>query len=168
MTAVGTALPRPSRGPIRTARSSARPLSQESAGPRLRPVARGARHEIGWRATVVLCVVGTFAALVASVAIQGQRIALQEEADRVAARTVDALDRNRDLRIDVIEAESPAHVLEVARSSGLVEPGPIAVVPAALPVTSRSGAGSPTSDQDAQDDRAAASPAASRKRATSG
>jgi len=88
---------------------------------------------MGWRATVVLCIIGTFAALVASVAIQGQRIALQEHADRIAARTAAAEDANRDLRIEVVGAESPEHVLDVARSAGLVEPGPIAVVPAAVP-----------------------------------
>lgn len=79
---------------------------------------------------MVLCIVGTFAALVASVAIQSQRIALQDDADRVAARTAEAHDRNRELRIEVIQAEAPEHVLDVARAAGLVEPGPIAVVPA--------------------------------------
>lgn len=113
-------------------RPSARPLPQESAGPRLRHIARstGRSREIGWRATVVFCVLGSFAALVASVAIQSQRIALQEEADRLVERTAEARDHNRDLRIAVIQAESPEHVLEVARAQGLVEPGPIAVVPA--------------------------------------
>jgi len=113
-------------------RSTARPLPQESAGPRLRLVRRGRtrRSDIGWRATVVVCIVGSFAALVASVAIQGQRIAVQEEADRVSAATAEAYDRNRDLRIEVVQAESPEHVLEVARAAGLVEPGPIGVVPA--------------------------------------
>lgn len=118
---------RPSR-----AASTARPLPQESAGPRLRLVRRGRprRRDIGWQATVALCIIGTFAALVGSVAIQGQRIAVQEEADRIAVRTAEAQDRNRDLRIQVIQAESPEHVLEVARSAGLVEPGPIGVIPA--------------------------------------
>ena len=113
-------------------RPSARPLPQESAGPRLRLIARstGRSREIGWRATVVFCVLGSFGALVGSVAIQSQRIALQEEADRLVERTAEARDHNRDLRIAVIQAESPEHVLEVARAQGLVEPGPIAVVPA--------------------------------------
>lgn len=117
-----------------TRSSTVRPLPQESAGPRLSLV-RVARHrqDIGWRAVVLLCIVGTFAALVASVAIQGQRIALQEDADRIAAHMVEEQDRNRDLRIEVVQAESPQHVLEAARASGLVEPGPIAVVPAAIP-----------------------------------
>ena len=118
-------------------RPSARPLPQESAGPRLRLIRReGRRRDIGWRATVVLCIVGSFAALVASVAIQSQRIALQEEADVIASRTAAAHDRNRELRIAVVQAESPEHVLQVARDAGLVEPGPIAVVPAAtVPTT---------------------------------
>lgn len=113
-------------------RPSVRPLPPESAGPRLRLIARGTgrSREIGWRATVVFCVLGSFAALVASVAIQSQRIALQEEADRLVEQTAEARDHNRDLRIAVIQAESPEHVLEVARAQGLVEPGPIAVVPA--------------------------------------
>ena len=53
---------------------------------------------------------GSFAALVASVAIQSQRIALQEEADRLVEQTAEARDHNRDLRISVIQAESPEHV----------------------------------------------------------
>jgi hypothetical protein len=126
----------PSRG---RSRSTARPTPGGAAGPRLRlvhPTGRRVGRDIGWRATVTLCVVGCFAALVASVAIQGQRIALQEEADRVAERTAAAEDRNRELRIAVVQAESPEHVLEVARAAGLVEPGPIAVVPAAtVPTT---------------------------------
>ncbi|UDY35971.1 hypothetical protein [Dermatobacter hominis] len=130
-------------------RSTARPLPQESAGPRLRLIRRDGdrrRRDIGWRATVALCVVGSFAALVASVAIQSQRIALQEEADRVSARTAVAEDRNRELRIAVVQAESPEHVLEVARDAGLVEPGPIAVVPAATVPTSTPALPAPPTD----------------------
>jgi hypothetical protein len=136
----------PASGRART--STARPLPQESAGPRLRLIRRDGtrrRRDIGWRATVALCIVGSFAALVASVAIQSQRIALQEAADSVATRTATAEDRNRELRIAVVQAESPEHVLEVARDAGLVEPGPIAVVPAAtVPTTAPAG---PTAGQ---------------------
>lgn len=120
MTAVRSATPRSDSSPRR-------PPVRLRIAPR-----RRARRDLGWRATVVLCIVGGFAAMIASVAIQGQRIALQEEADKVAARTAAAEDRNRDLRIEVIQAESPAHVLDVARAAGLIEPGPIAVVPAAV------------------------------------
>lgn len=134
MTAVRSARARqsgstaPSRARPRT---TARPLPQESVGPRLRVLSgdRSGRSDIGWRAIVTICIVGTFAALVMSVAIQSQRIALQEEADKVAAATARAHDHNRDLRIEVIQAESPEHVLEGAGTAGLVEPGPIAVIP---------------------------------------
>ncbi len=148
--------------------STARPLPQESAGPRLRIVGRRRGRDIGWQATVVLCIVGSFAALVASVAIQSQRIALQDDADRVAARTAEAHDRNRELRIEVIQAEAPEHVLEVARAEGLVEPGPIAVVPAVtVPPTAPDGGGpttepsstEPSSTEPSSTDRSSTVPA---------
>lgn len=134
MTAVRSARARQSGStapPRARSRTTARPLPQESVGPRLRVLSgdRSGHRDMGWRAIVTICIVGTFAALVVSVAIQSQRIALQEEADKVAAATARAHDRNRDLRIEVIQAESPAHVLEGAGTAGLVEPGPIAVIP---------------------------------------
>lgn len=98
---------------------------------RLRLVRPLPGRELGWTATIALCVIGLFGALVVSVAIQGQRIALQEEADRVTSRTAEARDRNRQLRIDLVQAESPERVLAGARSAGMVEPGPVAMIPAA-------------------------------------
>ncbi len=147
MTAVRSARARQSGStapPRARSRTSARPLPQESVGPRLRVLSgrRSGRRDIGWRAIVVICIVGTFAALVGSVAIQSQRIALQEEADKIAAATARAHDRNRDLRIEVIQAESPQNVLDGASTAGLVEPGPVAVVPS---VTPAAASGAPAS-----------------------
>jgi hypothetical protein len=78
----------------------------------------------------VCCGIAFFAALVVSVFIQGERIKTQERADKVAARTEQAQDRHRRLRVDVAEAESPVHILDAARGLGMVEPGPAAAVPA--------------------------------------
>lgn len=108
-------------------------------------------RDLGWRTTVVVCVVGTLVALVVSVAIQGQRISLQEEADRIAVRTARAQDDNRALRIAVVEAESPGQVLDAAHRAGMIEPGPIAVIPAAAdPATTTTTAlvSRPTSSAD--------------------
>lgn len=111
---------------------------------RLWLVRPSAPRELGWRATVAVCVIGSFAALVASVAVQGQRISLQEEADRIAARTAVAKDRNRQLRIEIIQAESPGHVLDVARKAGMVDPGPIALIPAVSATATSATAASAT------------------------
>lgn len=111
------------RRPVR----SARPLPQESAGPQLR-VAAG--PETGWRSIMVCCVVAFFLTLVLAVAIQGERIRAQERSDRIASRTAVELERQRELRVSVAEAESPGRILEAARALGMVEPGPIAAVPA--------------------------------------
>lgn len=108
-----------------------RPARERSA--RLRLVLPAAPRELGWRATIAVCVVCSIGALGVSVAVQGQRISLQEDADRIASRTAVARDRNRQLRIEVIQAESPEHILDAARKAGMVEPGPIAVIPAAVP-----------------------------------
>lgn len=120
MTAIGSAI----------GSAVARPVREHAA--RLRLVPPATRRSRGWQATVLMCVVGFFAALVMSVAIQGQRIALQEQADRIAHRTAQARDRNRSLRIEVIQAESPEQVLGAARSAGLVDPGPVALIPAVV------------------------------------
>jgi cell division protein FtsL len=119
----------PRRAPRRVA-PTARPLPQESAGPRLRVAVRPER---AWRTMLVACGVLFFATLVLSVAIQGERIKAQEQADRIEARMAAATERHRDLRVAVAQAESPARILEAARSLGMVEPGPIAAVPAAVP-----------------------------------
>ena len=80
---------------------------------------------------LVCCAVGFFATLVVSVAIQGERIKTQERADLIAQRMEDAQVEHRDLRVQVAQAESPQEILEAARELGMVEPGPIAAVPAA-------------------------------------
>ena len=116
----------PRRAPRRVA-PTARPLPQESAGPRLRVALR---PETAWRTVLAVCVVAFFATLVLSVAIQGERITTQEQADRIEARMAAAQDRHRNLRVAVAQAESPSRILEAARGLGMVEPGPIAAVPA--------------------------------------
>jgi hypothetical protein len=127
------ARPAPARAPRRV-EPSVRSLPQESTGPRLR-VAQRIAPELGWRTVLVCCAVGFFATLVASVAIQGERIQTQERADQIAARMEAAQERHRDLRVQVAEAESPGHVLDAARALGMVEPGPLAAVPAAVAAT---------------------------------
>ena len=107
----------------------ARSLPQESTGPRLRLAVD--RRELGWRTVLVCCAVGFFATLVVSVAIQGERIKTQERADLIAHRMEEAQVEHRDLRVQAAQAESPQQILEAARELGMVEPGPIAAVPAA-------------------------------------
>jgi hypothetical protein len=116
----------PRRAPRRVA-PTARPLPQESAGPRLRVAVR---PETAWRTLFVACVVAFFATLILSVAIQGERITAQDQADRIEARMAAAQERHRNLRVTVAQAESPSRILEAARGLGMVEPGPIAAVPA--------------------------------------
>jgi hypothetical protein len=111
--------------------TTVRPLPQESAGPRLTLLrAAGAAPELGWRSLLMCCAIGFFATMVASVAIQGARIQTQEQADHIASRMQVEQDRHRDLRVAVAQAESPGHILDAARGLGMVEPGPIAAVPA--------------------------------------
>lgn len=128
MTAVRTssAASSPSRGGRSAGSAAPRDRTR-----RLHLVRSVTSRELGWRATIAVCVIGSFAALVVSVAIQAQRISLQEEADRIAAKTAVARDRSRQLRIEVIQAESPEQILGAARRAGMVDPGPIAMVPAA-------------------------------------
>lgn len=121
---------------------SVRPLPQESAGPQLRLATD--QRELGWRTLLTCCAVVFFATLVASVAIQGERIRTQERADDVAARTEEAQVRNRSLRVEVAQAESPQRILEAARALGMAEPGPIAAVPAAETTPAPPTGSSPT------------------------
>ena len=82
-----------------------------------------------WVITAVM-VVGLFGILGAAVTIQAQGIGDQERYDAVKSDIDRALDRQRDLRVAVAEAESPSHVLERARDLGMIEPGPSLAVPA--------------------------------------
>jgi len=103
-------------------------LQQRLDGPAQLRVAAG--PETGWRSIMVCCVVAFFLTLVLAVAIQGKLIRAQERSDRIASRTAVELEPQRDLRVSVAEAESPGRILEAARALGMVEPGPIAAVPA--------------------------------------
>lgn len=121
----GRAPDRSRRGPAR--RSPARPLPQESAGPRLRVVPPPER---GWGPLVLFCVVAFLLTVAASVFVQGERIREQERSDQLNADIRRAEEQSRRLGVEVARAESPERILGEARSLGMVEPAPVAAVPA--------------------------------------
>ncbi|MBM3663441.1 MAG: hypothetical protein FJW94_11270 [Actinobacteria bacterium] len=112
--------------PPRAARSSARPLPQESAGPRARR-----RIRIRWPSALSLLVLGLVAVGAAGVSLNGERITAQQNADTLDTKIEHARSLQRDLVIELVRAETPAAVAKEAERSGLVEPSVVAAVPAA-------------------------------------
>jgi len=82
-----------------------------------------------WVVSAVM-VVGLFGILGTGVAIQASSIGEQDRYDALKVRVEDALDRQRDLRVAVAQAESPGTVLDAARDLGMIEPGVSVAVPA--------------------------------------
>ncbi|MFI5044416.1 MAG: hypothetical protein ACHQDC_06455, partial [Acidimicrobiales bacterium] len=125
MTAVRSAEGVTRPGALRRSAAADAP-AQRAEGTVLRLIPTRSRR---WVITAVM-VVGLFGILGAAVTIQAQGIGDQERYDAVKSDIDRALDRQRDLRVSVAEAESPSYVLERARELGMIEPGPSLAVPA--------------------------------------
>lgn len=120
-------------------RSPSRPgaRAQEADRPRLRVVPPAER---GWGPLVLFCVIAFLVTMAAAVFVQGERIRSQERSDELTTLIDRAGEQARRLRVDVATAESPERILGAARAQGMVDPGPVAAVPA-VPLEGPAGDG---------------------------